>query len=141
MSDLSITPHLTIPAALLRWTAARASGPGGQHVNRTASKVDLRFDLDAADELGPEVKERLRQLAGVRLDAAGCVVVTAQACREQGRNLELARSKLGELIRQALVPPKSRRATRPSRAQKRRRLDDKRRRAQVKSDRRRPSDG
>ena len=141
MADLSITPQLTIPAALLRWTAARASGPGGQHVNRTASKVDLRFDLEASEQLSPEVKERLRRLAGVRLDAAGCVVVTAQANREQGRNLELAREKLAALIRQALVRPTPRRATRPSRGQKRRRLEDKRRRAQVKADRRRPGDG
>lgn len=122
MSPLAITHTVTLPADELRWTAVRASGPGGQNVNKVASKVELRFDLGRTAVLDDGTRERLRQIAGNRIDGEGVLLVVAQETRDQPRNLELAREKLAALVRQALVRPKPRRATRPSRGAKERRL-------------------
>jgi ribosome-associated protein len=126
MSHLRIDARVTIPETDLSWTAARSSGPGGQHVNKSSSKVELRFDLDACTVLGPAVKARLRALARSRLSADGQIRVVSQRSREQPRNLDDARERLAELIREALVPPKPRRETKPTRASKRRRVQAKR---------------
>jgi ribosome-associated protein len=128
MSEPLVINHaITVPAADLEWSAVRASGPGGQNVNKVASKVELRFDLERTGALEPAAKARLRALAGSRLDADGRLRVVSQLTRDQSRNLEDAREKLRELILRALSPPAPRRPTRPSKAAKRRRLDEKRR--------------
>lgn len=123
---LQVNDRITIPAAELSWTAARSGGPGGQNVNKVASKVELRFDLAATRSLSEDTKARLRSLAGWRIDAEGKLLVTSQLTRDQLRNLEDARAKLAELIRRALYVPPPRRPTRPSRAAKARRMDEKR---------------
>src|SRR5690606_29195710 len=105
VADLVVSPAVVIPDAELAWTAARSSGPGGQNVNKVASKVELRFDFAASGALSAPVKARLRALATSRLDAEGRILVTSQLTRDQSRNLEDARQKLAELIRAALVVP------------------------------------
>ena len=137
-SDLYIDSRVTIPGVDLSWTAVRSSGPGGQNVNKVASKVDLRFDLDACVVLSGAVKHRLRTMA--RVDAGGRVVITCQTTRNRVRNLAEARERLAELVRRALVEPKHRRKTKPSRAVNRRRLDSKRRQSDKKKQRRFQSD-
>src|SRR5580658_5756917 len=137
MSDpLFIRGALTIPGAELSWTAVRASGPGGQNVNKVASKVELRFDLLGSRALAADVKARLRDLAGSRVDATGQLLLTSQLTRDQSRNLEDARAKLADLVRRALRPPRKRKATRPSLGAKRRRLEHKRRQGEKKTMRR-----
>jgi ribosome-associated protein len=138
MSDLIVSRRVVIPAADLSWTAVRSSGPGGQNVNKVASKVDLRFDLANTAALGEAEKQRLRGLAASRLDKDGRLVVTSQATRDQSRNLEDAREKLAALVKSALTPPKKRRPTKPSRAAKARRVDDKKKRSETKQARKTP---
>ncbi|HNN95800.1 MAG TPA: alternative ribosome rescue aminoacyl-tRNA hydrolase ArfB [Pseudomonadota bacterium] len=122
----------------MHWEATRSSGPGGQNVNKVASKIELRFDLPGTQALSLEVKERLRSIAGSRLDADGWILVVSQLTRDQSRNLEDALSKLRQLILVALVRPTPRRATRPTRASRERRLDEKRKNAERKQGRRGP---
>jgi ribosome-associated protein len=133
--DLIIDLRTVISGRDLSWTAVRASGPGGQNVNRVASKVDLRFDIDGCEALRDPVKQRLRRLAWARVDAEGRIVITCQVTRNQSRNLELARQHLAELIRKAMKPPKPRKATKPSRAAKQRRLSEKRKLGEKKAGR------
>lgn len=133
VEDLEITPALIIPASELSWTAVRASGPGGQNVNKVSTKVELCFDLPASAVLGEDVKARLRALVGRRLDASGRVIVVSQAGRTQSRNLDLARARLAALVRAALVPPRARRATRPTASSRARRLTSKRRTSEKKA--------
>ena len=123
--DLSITSRITLRGAEISWTAVRASGPGGQNVNKVSSKVELRFDFEHSSALPDSAKLRLKSLAGGRLNSVGHIVIVSQQARSQARNLELARAKLAELVRQALIVPKSRRATKPSQGAIRRRLEHK----------------
>lgn len=136
MDDLHVNEDLTIPARELSWTAVASGGPGGQNVNKVATKVQLRWDLSHSQVLPEWARERLIALAGRKLDADGNLLISSSTTRSQERNLELARERLAALVLRALERPKPRRPTRPSQAAKRRRLDDKRRVAQKKSSRR-----
>lgn len=137
--DLVINDRITIPARDLSWSASRASGPGGQNVNKVSTRVTLRFDLRGSDALSAGQKYRLRNMAGGRIDAEGGLILNAQAERSQRQNLERARDRLRKLVTQALIPPKRRVATKPSRASKRRRMDAKRRQGERKKARARIS--
>ena len=137
---LIINDDVTLPGTELTVRAVRSSGPGGQNVNKVASKIELRFALSTSRVLPVDAAVRLRTLARGRLDAAGDLVITSQSHREQPRNLEDARAKLRELVLAALVRPRPRRPTRPSRGSKERRLGAKARTSERKRDRRKGSD-
>jgi ribosome-associated protein len=125
LDPLRIDPRLTIPASELSWTAVRSSGPGGQNVNKVASKVELRFMLAQSAVLSPTVKARLRARAGKRVNAQGELCLVSQRTRDQKKNLDDALEKLRELVLAALETPKVRRPTRPTRASKTRRMEQK----------------
>jgi ribosome-associated protein len=110
----------------------RSAGPGGQHVNKIATAVQLRFDVERSASLTAAVRERLKRIAGTRSSSDGVLVITAQRFRTQARNRRDARERLIELIRQAAHPPKPRRPTRPTRASRLRRREAKRRRGETK---------
>jgi ribosome-associated protein len=130
---LVVTPALSLDDSLLSERFIRASGPGGQNVNKVASAVELRFDLRAAP-LDDDVKTRLRALAGGRLIIDDdVVVIDAREHRTQSKNREAARARLATLIAQAMVRPRSRRKTRPTAASRERRIESKVRRARVKA--------
>ena len=136
-----VTDAVRIPPSALTVRAVRASGPGGQNVNKVATKIDLRVDLAAVEGLSGTARARLRGLARARLDADGRLVVTSQATRNQARNLEDARARIADLIRAALVPPRRRVHTAPTAGARRRRLAGKKLRGAVKRWRARPGEG
>src|SRR6185295_6305474 len=130
--SLVIRPGLEIPDSELEVAAIRSAGPGGQNVNKVASAVQLRFALERNVTLREDVKARLRQLAGQRLTGAGEVLIVARESRSQEQNRRAAEERLLELVRRALIVPKKRHATRPTRASKERRLDSKTRSQKTK---------
>ena len=136
MSDIVVGPRLTIPAAELSTQFARSGGPGGQNVNKVASKVELRWNVANSAALGVDDRAWLLHRLASRLTADGTLIVTSTATRDQLKNREDATAKLALIVRAALDRPKPRRATRPTRASKRRRLESKRHRAEIKRGRR-----
>jgi ribosome-associated protein len=133
---IAITADLTLDEREITETFIRASGPGGQNVNKVASAVQLRFDATASPSLPAPVKARLLRLAGSRATQDGVIIITAQRFRAQERNRDDARDRLAALIRRAAEPPRRRRKTQPGAAQREARLTAKARRSTVKRQRR-----
>jgi ribosome-associated protein len=129
---LIVTANIAIPDSELIERFMRADGPGGQHVNRTESAVELRFDVASSPSLPDEVRERLLARRDRRMTDAGIMVIQARRFRDQGRNRDDARDRLADVIREATVVAKKRVATKPTRASKERRLAGKTQRSQTK---------
>jgi ribosome-associated protein len=138
VDDLKISETITIPADELCWTFSPSGGPGGQHANRSSTRAELRFDVSASRAFDDETRATVSE----HLDVGPVVKVVVDETRSQWRNRQIARRRLRDHILEALRPdPSPRRPTKPSRAARRRRLDDKRARSRTKSLRRRPGTG
>ena len=138
MGEVVLPRGVRIPEAELQLRAAKAGGPGGQHVNTTDSKVELRWDLQATSALTHTQRERVRDRLGSRLTADGVLILHGSEHRSQQRNRQAVIARFQALVGEALQPPTPRKRTRPSRASKRRRLDAKKRRGELKRLRRPP---
>ena len=132
---LRVTPTIAIPEEELSERFVRASGPGGQNVNKVATAVELRLDLRAST-LPEDVKRRLARLAGRRVSAGGVLLIDSRSHRTQAQNRAEARERLAELVRRAAAPPRPRRKTRPTAAARERRREAKTRRSRMKASRR-----
>jgi ribosome-associated protein len=134
--DVRVSERLTIPAAELAWRFSRSSGPGGQGVNTTDSRVELSWDLAGSEALPPALRDRAVERLGARL-VQGVLTITASEHRSQLRNREAAAARLAGILAGAIAPPpRARRATHPSRGAVERRIADKKRRSQTKRNRR-----
>lgn len=136
---LVVTPNLVLPEDELTETFVRASGPGGQNVNKVSTAVQLRFDAAQSRVLPPAVIDRLLALAGSRATGDGVIIIDARSHRSQERNRADARERLAELIRQALHVPRKRRPTKPTLGSKQRRVTAKKHRGNIKEGRGRPT--
>jgi ribosome-associated protein len=132
---LVVSERIAIPDEELEWKFIRSSGPGGQNVNKVASAVQLRFLLPQNTSLPAAARSRLRRLAGQRLVDDGTILLSARTERSQEQNRRAALERLADLVRAALIEPKIRKKTRPTRASKERRIDTKKRRAGTKRER------
>ena len=129
---IRVTAQISIDEREIEESFVRASGPGGQNVNKLATAVQLRFDIRGSPSLPAEVRARLERLAGARLTREGVLVIIAQRHRTQARNREDALDRLIELIRRAAIAPRPRRPTRPTKASRERRIEGKKRRSGIK---------
>ncbi len=136
---IQVTPAIILDESAIEEHFIRAGGPGGQNVNKVATAVQLRFNVEAAAMLDDATRRRLKSLAGKRLTKEGVIVITAERHRTRERNRADALERLVDLIRRAAIRPKARRATKPSRSQREARLEGKARRSQVKRLRRQHS--
>ena len=136
---IRVTAHINIDEREIEESFVRASGPGGQNVNKLATAVQLRFDVRGSPSLSGDVRARLERLAGTRLTRDGVLVIIAQRHRTQARNRTDALERLIDLIRRAAVAPIKRRPTKPTRASRERRIEGKKRRAGIKHRRTKPS--
>jgi ribosome-associated protein len=132
---LEITPHIVIGDDELEWKFIRASGPGGQNVNKVSSAVQLRFLLPLNTSLPVKVRNRLRAMGGQKLNDDGTILISARSERSQEQNRREALERLTQMIQTAMVEPKIRKKTRPTKASKERRIDSKKRRSTTKSGR------
>ncbi len=135
---LDITRHIHIPDTELSWSFARSGGPGGQNVNKVASKAVLRWNVVHSPSLPEEVKARFLAAQKWRITTEGDLVLSSQRYRDQERNRQDCLDKLADLVRRATVKPKPRKPTKPSRGSRENRLQNKKRRSRVKSLRRTP---
>lgn len=138
--NLIVNDHLTIPADYLSFSFSRSSGPGGQNVNKVNTRAQLRFDLKNCPVLSEAVKKRLTKMSGPLLTQEGILLIESDEYRQQSRNREACLMRLAQMIRQALIPPKKRRPTRPTRGSIENRLAGKKHRGRLKSQRRENTD-
>jgi ribosome-associated protein len=133
---IAVTETVTIPDEELEWAYARSGGPGGQNVNKVASKATLRWAMAASGAVGPGVKARIRAARPSQVTTEGELLIVSQKHRDQERNRQDCAEKLADMVRAALTPPKPRRPTKPTKGSERRRLEDKKKNAERKAGRR-----
>ena len=137
---IEVTERVRIPSAEIELSYARSGGPGGQHVNKTSSKVHLRWNVRASAALDDEDRTRLEEKLVARLTEAGELVLASNTHREQGRNVDEVVARLVAILQEALHRPRPRKKSRPSKAARQRRLDEKRKRGELKRERRQSDD-